>query len=460
MDYLSEEHRIRLFDYQLSKDSFAGLWNSIANRHHFLRLTLSEPITEDVVRQAITHRDGSISPYSLRVFDKYEIIYEKKGTVIITNPSSSGRFFVVEDSDSPHRYFVGFAFMVGPMTESITGLFVYFSEKGHCYSDRTIICQRVLATYDTRNGILSNKSIFLYHHTLFFTQVHCSTYKLMIYICHIPYLSEEVDYHTSYYTDLILPSCESRNEIILYHRFLMIPLIENKTYFIDMGSLAIYEERHLYHETVDSVEYQIHYYFTIRGYRLFQKEQLHSFLEVASLFPEKEYSDGYPLACIKCHQKTVAATYTFKLANGPITNMGLGSSYCPECRIRFSQSKGNWMCAEVRVDGIICDGFFHAEWECQMSHLHAEDQTLLTMYDPPILKYPYRNKMCIQWIPSQEVMNTVRTARMTFLFSPRRQEQSEPNTTINPYHPRPESDEDDLFVGSTTPPFLLKEECP
>lgn len=417
MNYLVEEHRIQLYNYPIPRDSFAGLWKSIANRHHFLKLTFSESPTKEQIDHAIMHKDGSISPYSLHVFHKYEIIYKKKGTIIITNPSSSGTFFAVEDTDYSHRYFVGFSFSVGSMTESLTGLFVHFNEKGYCYSDQTIVCQRVLATYDRRNGIPSVDNVFLYHQTFIFTQIQCDTRKLMMYISYVPYSTEEIEDYTSYYTDLTTSSNISIADITLFHRFLTIPLINNKICLVDMGSLSVCEENHLYNETEDSVEYQIHRYFIFQSYTLLNMEGVRSFLEVGSLFPEKDYSDGYPIDCIKCHQKTVAATYSFKLSGFSTTYMGLGSSYCPECRIRFSDSKKSWVCAEVRMDGMICDGYFHTEWDCQSIHLHSEDQTIIILSDTPYLKCPYRKKICLQWIPSKEVMDAVQTARMSLICS-------------------------------------------
>lgn len=436
MNYLQEEHRIQLYNYPIQKDSFAGLWNSIANRHHFLKLTFSESPTKEQIDHAISHRDGSISPYSTRVFHKYDIIFQKKGTIVITNPSSHGTFFAVEDTDYSHRYFVGFSFPVGSMTESVTGLFVYFNEKGYCYSDRTIVCQRVLATYDRRNGALSGENVFLYHQTLLFIQSHRDTNKITMFIHYIPYSTESIEDHTPYDTNITTPSFFTPSDIQVFHRFIVIPLIENKSFVVDMGSLHVVEDRYLYQEYDDHVDR----FCAVNTYTLEQGSNCMGFLEVAMEFPEKEYSDGYPIDCIKCHQKTVSATYSFTLSGYSTTCRGLGSSYCSECRIRYSDSKKCWVCAEVRIDGMICDGYFYKEWECQTSHLHSEDQTVILLSETPYLKYPYREKIRLQWAPSQETMDTVHTARMTLFCSSPLFEQDKPHSPIQPY--------------------LLKEECP
>lgn len=425
MNYKREEHRMRLFSTCTYRDSFTGLWTSIARQQHFLKLTLSSPDPSsptsppsapsdlpDPIQHAIRQRDGAISPYSSQIFQSYQIVYRQGQTVIVTNktPNLIGNFFAVEDTDCPHRYFIGFAFSVGVMTESITGLIAYFNENGHCDSNRTILCERVLTTYDLRNGVIRGKDIHLYHQALIFHQVHRDTRRLILYFHYIPYYSESIEYHTSYYTNYTVPYCGAvwGESITLFKRFLHIPLVDTSLLF-DLGSLVCVEENTEDDTCMDGIQR----YFTIESYHLLQKEDIMPFLEIASLFPEKEYSDGYPLHCIQCHHTTVAANYTYKGAPCTTTYMGLGSSYCINCRIRYSTSKKQWLCAEIQVDGSICNSYL-LESGCRSAASHSSDQTVLLLYDTPLLKYPYRQHVRIQWTPSEDA---IACAQMSHFFS-------------------------------------------
>lgn len=363
----------------------------------------SNPSTlKEEIEQAILQRDGSISPYSSQVFEAHTIIYQKDETVIVTNTPTNtiGTFFAVEDTDCPNRYFIAFAFSVGAMTESITGLLVYFNEKGHCSSDRTNICQCVLATYDMRNGIIREKQMYLYHQTLLFTQTHRDTRRLILYLHYIPYRSDIIEDRTSYYTNYILPYCCSAiwgESITLFKRFLHIPLMDTALFF-DLGSLECIEEK------LEDIQ---HRYVTIQSYHLYKKEQVSSFLEIAPLFPEKDYSDGYPIHCIQCHHKTMAGTYTYKLTPGTTTCSGLGNSYCSDCHIRYSDSKKQWLCAAIKVNGSICNSYL-LEPGCRSEALHASDQNVVLLDNTPLLKYPYRRHVHVQWAPSEEAADCAR----------------------------------------------------
>ena len=426
---------MRLFSSSASyRDSFTSLWTSIARQQHFLKLTLSpsdslpsSPTSSgsipDSIQHAIRQRDGSISPYSSQIFQSYQIVYQKGQTLIVTNktPNLIGNFFAVEDTDCPHRYFVAFAFSVGVMTESITGLIVYFNEKGHCDSDRTIICERVLTTYDLRNGVIRGKEMYLYHQTLAFHQTHRDTQRLILYLHYIPYHFEIIEHYTSYYTNYIVPYGAVWGEsIALFKRYLHIPLVDTSLLF-DLGSLVCVEEK-----TEDNSTNGIQRYFTIESYHLSRKEDMMPFLEIASLFPEKEYSDGYPLECIQCHRPTVAASYTYKGAPYTATHMGLGSSYCTDCRIRYSDSNKEWRCAEIQVDGSICNSYL-LESGCRSAASHSSDQTVLLLYDTSLLKYPYRRHVRIQWTPSEDA---IACAQMSQFFSDVDAVHSSPRTPI------------------------------
>jgi hypothetical protein len=444
MNHLREEHRIQLSSPFTHQDSFTSLWEHIARRHHFLKLTFppSHTPTKEELDEALLHQDGSLSPYSTRMFAEYEVIYQnpKKGTVLITNRPALptlGTFFATEDADAPHRYFVAFAFRVAPSMESITGLLVYLDERGYGGPDRVILCRRVLATYDERNGLLRSSSLFLYHQTLLFAQTQRDTHKLMLYLSFLPYQTDIIQDHVYYYTNVVLATETSLSLSLDNSQRFLCAAKQDHTYFLlDMGSLAIHEESHFYRDDIQ----QTQRYMVMDSYTIYEKENLPSFLEVASLFPEKEYSDGYPLFCVRCYQKVVAATYSAKIHPYSATQCGLGSGYCSACHIRYSSSKQAWVCAEIRLDGSVCQGYLSEEdgalMECTTSHLHSADQTLLVLSDSTILKYPFRQKIRIQWIPSDEARECARTTTILDdcpLLQPRPRILSYVDNTLPPF---------------------------
>ena len=416
MNHIQEDHRIRIHTSYHIRDSFVGIWTSIAKQQHFLRLVLpSSPIqtpTREVIDLAIQRQDGHLSPYSSRIFENYQVIYQKRDVVIVTNalPSPSiGTFFAVEDADNPHRYFIAFAFPVGDAMESITGLFVYFNSAGLCLSPNTVICNRILANYDTRNGLIRASKLFLYHQSLVFTQIHRDTKRLLLFLCHVPYQTDSIENHVSYYTSY--PSVGE--SISLFKRYLHIQLDSGTTLLFDLGSMDCIEEN-IFTPSVPSslIEHHIHLYLMITTYHIPKREYIMGFLEVSQLFPEKEYSDGYPMYCAKCLQKAVTATYGYKSRPHYVIHTGLGSGYCPECRIRYSLTRKEWLCAEVCLDGTICDSYLYEGWSCCQSQAHSQDQSVIQLREGSFPKFPYRDRIKIQWVPTEDAKLCAETARM------------------------------------------------
>jgi len=226
-------------------------------------------------------------------------VYHGGRTLLVTHRRfhSVGTFFAVPDSESPHRFFIGFAFAVGPMTESVAGLFVYFSEEGQTLE----VCDRVLFTYDIRNGYLRGKDGHLYHQSLFFTQSHRYTRRMILYVHHIDYETDRIDGHAMVYTDYMVQDVHHCGRFLYFSH-----LSQPKYRLIDLGSLAI-KEADIQQEREKSRQRQM----TFSMY-VVDTSSLDSFLDIASSFPERQYSDGYPLTCIRCHEPTHAANYGYK----------------------------------------------------------------------------------------------------------------------------------------------------
>lgn len=362
-------------------DSFIALWRNIANQHTFLRLTLpTDTPTEADIRRAIKQRMGEMSPYSSDFFEEYRVVYHAGQTMVVTHRKfhSVGTFFAIPDSESPHRFFIGFAFSVGPTTESVAGLFVYFTEEGQ----KIEVCDRVLFTYDLRNGYIRGKDGHLYHQSLFFTQSHRDTGRMILYAHHIDYETDRLDGSTMVYTDYTVRDIYHR-ERFLYFSHLSQPLYR----LIDLGSLAIKEEskdRHL----------------TFSMY-VVKAPQLERFLDIAASFPERQYSDGYPLTCIRCHLPTHAANYGYKVSLDSTYEVGLGCSYCPSCHIRYSLSKAKWVCTRIESNGKVCEGLLLPTLLCPKEH-NTQGYDCIIHEKSRQAKYPHRNIYVLRWIPPMD----------------------------------------------------------
>jgi|LauGreDrversion4_2_1035121.scaffolds.fasta_scaffold29210_2 hypothetical protein len=399
MNPIQEEHRIHIpKDYNIG-GSFTGLWRMIALQQHFLKLTLSHPNpTKEEMDEIIKHRHGSISPYSLSVFSDYIVIFKKGNTCIITNRPTQlfGTFFAVEDTDWENRYFIAFAFSVGCLTESITGMMVYFREDGLSHADHITIYDRVIVTYDLRNGKIRSSEMVLYHQTLLFLQSHRDSHNMILYLTHLLYDSDKINTSTSYYTQYAM-TCLFPEDIHIHKRFVLCPMKEGQM-VIDMGSLDLKKED-------DRTIYLSFYSYVITSRSIFP-----AFLEMAVNFPEKPYSDGYPTECIQCGKTTSAATFYFKRSPSSYVTSGMGNSYCDTCRIRYSHTKKEWVCANIDIRGYTCDGILPIGSLCQNMITHSSDQTCILIQENRQYKYPYRNYVRLQWIPSDDAREAMTVA--------------------------------------------------
>lgn len=371
-----EEHRLPMPPTPQDR-AFTALWTSLAREQHFLQLTFDATPTHEQLLAAVQHRSGNLSPYTSTIFEMYHIIHRTPTTVLLTNQTYAvGRFFAVQDAAIPHRYLVFFAFTStdqdGPDLEHLAALVVYL-DKGFCDAHRTIIAPHLILTYDTAHGLLRGDHAFLYHQTLVLLPPDPDTQE--IYLYHIPYRTEEVSPPVRYALPAPLSVWATPT---LFRRYLDLPMTDHHR-ILDLGSLE---------SDTDALRFDT--------YRIPTHDMLR-FLDISRLYPEAPYTDGYPLTCERCHERTVAAIYTYK---GPhhMIRQGLGSSYCSTCRIRYSDRRQAWVCAQVDVHGAVCDGLPNSGHEAR----HAADQTIIVFYEPALLKYPFRDTIRLQWLPNQE----------------------------------------------------------
>jgi len=392
MNLIKEEHRLSLHDQMSYHDSFTGLWALIASQHSFLRLRFSSDCpTKEEIDSAVEHKFGSMSPYSPKAFDAYTIIYRKKGVVLLTNTPSSGigTFFAVEDADNPNRYFVAFAFPVGIMTESVTGLVLYMDSRGVSLEDNISLCRKVIFTYDVRNGLIRGEQTHFYHQSLVFHQIHREKDILLFHLNHITYEDDAITASITYESEYkVRPFSQDVQHL---ERFLYFPvqsLIATEV-ILDLGSLSIQTEAQVRHLVVPC-------------YRISRSPEvsLDYLLEMMESFPERDYSDRYPLDCIRCGEPTAAATYGFKHPTTVYHQISLGGSYCIRCRIRFSYTRKEWACADLTVEGAICNTIIPFPFVCEATHLEIDKKSLVFHEETVLLKFPYRKQIRIQWIPT------------------------------------------------------------
>jgi hypothetical protein len=397
---IQEEHRIHISKEYNIGGSFTGLWRMIASQQHFLKLTFShsDP-TKEEIEEAIQHRHGSLSPYSPSVFSDYIVIFKRGNVCIITNRpiQTFGTFFAVEDTDWENRYFIGFAFSVGCLTESITGMMVYFREDGLSHGNHITVYDRVLITYDLRNGKIRSSETVLYHQTILFLQSHRDNQNMILYLTHLLYDSDKVNQSTSYYTNYKMNYLFPEGTHI-HKRFIICPMKEGHL-VIDMGSLDVVKE-----------DKEATTYLSFYSYAISSPSRIPAFLEMAINFPEKPYTDGYPTECIQCGKPTSAGTFYFKRSSASYITTGMGNSYCDTCQIRYSYKNGEWVCAKMDHRGYICDGMIERGGFCQNEVTHSSDQTCIVIQEGKQYKYPYRQYIRIQWIPSEDAREAMKVA--------------------------------------------------
>jgi hypothetical protein len=393
MDFHHEDYQVTMPRRWIQMDSFIALWKNIANQHRFLRLTLpTDSPTQTDIRRAVKQQMGEMSPYSSDPYEDYLVVYHEGHTMLVTHRRfhSVGTFFAVPDSESPYRFFIGFAFVVGPMTESIAGLFVYFSEEGQ----KIEIGENVLFTYDIRNGYIRGKDGHLYRQSLFFTQSHRDTARMILYVHHVDYETDRINGHTMVYTDYMVREVHHRGRF-LYFSHLTLP----KYRVIDLGTLSLKEEDNQQErERGRNRERGRERKMTFSTY-VVEAPSLDPFLDIATSFPERQYSDGYPLTCIRCHEPTHAANYGYKSSPLECYEMGLGNSYCPSCHIRYSLSRGTWLCTRVGHRGQMCESSITNTLDCPVGHLHSADNDCIVQQRPRQAKYPHRHIFILRWIP-------------------------------------------------------------
>lgn len=312
------------------------------------------------------------------------IIYKNNDYYItINNKWNYGRTLVVKDKNQQNRYFIGFEFGFYSSTSYICGMIIYFDNYGKI-SKKKILNQIVCHYYDL---YIDESNSILYNQTLLFYSVNHYPSTLVLFVNLLDY---EDCLITSYakYTEIKTNNFINKENINNNHRFLDINIINSdKNYsniFIDLGSLKL----------VKSNEYLILDYYEINS-----SDNIDNFINESKKFEQEEYSDGYPTLCPKCGELTKKSTYKYKR-----TLMSLGNSFCDICKIRFSQSKNNWICCKFikdieynnnnkNPDIYLCNLQIDSSnnFKCK-NEIHS-DISLKTILSEETFKFPFKKKI-------------------------------------------------------------------
>ncbi len=318
--------------------------------------------------------------------DKEKVIYNSNDIAIVVKYLPFGLFsdvYAVQDKVFPNRYFIGFVSEETYTNYCVTGTIVYFNDNGTC--SQVICLKNQVFNYDFRNNYFST---YLHKQTLIFVQSHRDTKKLIIglnlldindFVIGSITQYTEINYSNRYWDD---NKKELENK---YERFIILKGLNNTYTLVDLGSTR---------ENSKNSEYG-NKYIKINTFSIDLKEDIEPFVNNFSEESES-YNDGYPSKCIGCDKRTHVATFEevdkkfmfFKSISG------LGRSYCPDCKIRYSKTDFQWICCKLNTENGLCCGQITLNNPCGLAHSETSDTKVIQESDPDV-KYPYKKTLIL-----------------------------------------------------------------
>ncbi len=376
---------------------FVGLWEIIAKQFIFVKLTFDTKPNKEEIKKLIDNKYKNKSLINMNPFheDNYVILLETDNVMIITNKKYEyGRNFVVQDSIQPNRYFIGFCFKYGYISENITGLIVYFDENGMTTAGNIKILRKIVVNFDYRNGIINESSSFLCNQTLLFCQMHRDTQTLFLFANKLSW-EDIVEYSVANHdTKLkVRLSLNSSGVKLISSIFIFLQNKNESYHLINLSSLRV-----KINNTNLKSSYDIKSNYLIMD--CYNTTNLDDFINdyniTTNFFEQTEYSDGYPSHCPICKQLCMVATYNSNLV------MGLGNAFCSKCLIRYSESNKCWVCCKIKsvIDNYstnMCQNKLDNNYSCNLSHSDIMTLKVSSTVNKS-LKYPYKEnatvKMC------------------------------------------------------------------
>lgn len=376
---INNKEQFNMKTIEKNRGEFRFLWTQFAEQFFFIKTNTLNNNEINTNIETSSYKNNFISKKTKEI--KYHIIYQtEKEYILINKLPKIGHIFVIPDLLQKNRYFVAFYFNNDMSTQiKITGIFVYFDIKKEISVSDSYPCFDIVCEYDWRNGNINTKNSFLYNQTLLFTQKHRDNKCLILHINLLSY-SDVVLYTTKYNSTVELPFSFTVNDIIKIHpRFAIFDKNSNNNiYLFDLGSLSANVNNLLlsfYTISVDNIE-------------SIEIEKLDKLFDTIST---ERYDDGYPDKCIQCSNKTSQCTFHHKNSY-----LSLGSSYCHNCNIRYSQSDKIWKCCKI-YNNFVCGSILTMSegnsFICQEYH---EENREFIIHSKKINKYPFKDIIDIE----------------------------------------------------------------
>lgn len=272
-------------------------------------------IWEKIAKKFIFEKKSTVEETTFKNF----IIYKNDGYIVTCNDNVNNEFsqhmFAIKSNEDDNRFFVGYRFETGNYYNlSVAGMFVYFCDSGNMKSKK--ILNKIVCNYDPRNGNITTRC-YLYKKSLIFLESHRDSKCLMITINLFDYFDNLECSGNQYCYDTV---CNNFFNFVENNgRFLIVETLSDR-FVLDLGNIKKKEKE---------IEYK-----TYTSYL----NDVTNFINEYELVSEYEYSDGYPLNCVKCDN--ILAELNCSIDN-TFYNM---NGVCIDCKIRYSLSSKTWCC--------------------------------------------------------------------------------------------------------------------
>jgi len=430
---------------------FISLWEIIANSYQFYKIPINIndekyeqiklktqynsnvwniDIDKDLYVQIEKYYKEKITNkfyYSTNFNSNLKIIHMEKNYVILSNKNFEyGSIFATQDNLYTNRYFIGFQYHRMHTDNEICGMIVYFDSIG--VMKQKNILYNIPCSYDTRNGQIDSTKTILYNRTLMFYQIHRDSKNLTIFVNLLNWNDKIIETKTFYDTKIICHQFEElkniTNEFIeknnLNPRFFYVKTRNynynnsndnsndnsntDKHIFLDLDSLDCIEkeEKNIFTNMFSGKKEK---FIKLDYYVLNSLDNIDDFVSVSSKFEKKELVSDYPIFCPKCSKLTSKATHVQNKKYGNST-MGLGDSFCFDCKIRYSKSENCWLCCflttEVEEENDLCyTGICHSKldetngFNCACKDKHTSKYKLSIKMTEETYMYPFKQTITL-----------------------------------------------------------------
>ena len=298
-----------------------------------------------------------------------QIIYTESNCIITCdNICNLSKVYAVVDMLNHNRFLIVISYQDEETSTSYSnGIIIYFDDNNVIKSKN--ILRYIISSYDSRNGIISKENTFFRNQFVMFIIVHRDNCKTILNVTELDY-DDQNKFNCTIYTELktdYLNMYKHKYKHKLYfNRF--ITLFD--TCCIDISSFKIDKE----HDTITFDKIQ------------FESVDANTFESYLSTFNENTYDsnfgDGYPLNCVQCGKITSRITscsgYTF---------MCMGSGFCENCLIRYSQSEKKWKCCKKKDDNYCCENI-DKDTLCKNDH----DDCIYEFNTIKSFKFPFKKE--------------------------------------------------------------------